>query len=144
MDGDCSLLITAVKQLFILTWCSSPRRPSRPGRVRPCARSSACRRARRGSGRWVRGSASSGSQRPSAGSAPGTAQPTVTHTVLLQVRGSGSNLRPTPGSPHLSGVLVLYPGADVRVQREVWGKVLKVLCGHRGGEKKVSGHFLNC
>lgn len=29
----------------------------------------------------------------------------------------------------LSGVLVLYPGADVRVQREVWSKVLKILCG---------------
>lgn len=27
----------------------------------------------------------------------------------------------------LSGVLVFYPGADVRVQRKVRGKVLKIL-----------------
>lgn len=29
---------------------------------------------------------------------------------------------------NLSGVLVLYPGADVRMQREVWSKILKILC----------------
>lgn len=29
---------------------------------------------------------------------------------------------------HLSGVLVFYPGADIRVQREVWSKVLEILC----------------
>lgn len=58
---------------------------------------------------------------------------------------SGRTCGRRPCSPHLSGVLVLYPGADVRVQREVWGKVLKVFCGNRGGgEKKVRGHFLNC
>lgn len=28
---------------------------------------------------------------------------------------------------YLSGVLVFYPGADVRMQREVWSKVLKIL-----------------
>lgn len=31
-------------------------------------------------------------------------------------------------SADLSGVLVFYPGADVRVQREVWGEVLEIFC----------------
>lgn len=34
----------------------------------------------------------------------------------------------------LSGVLVFYPGADIRVQREVWSKVLEILC--RGQRQK--------
>jgi len=58
---------------ILLTWCNSPRLPSRRGRARRCARSSACRMERRGSGRWARGSTSSGFQTPSDGSAPGTA-----------------------------------------------------------------------
>lgn len=29
---------------------------------------------------------------------------------------------------YLSGVLVFYPGADIRMQREIWSKVLKILC----------------
>lgn len=67
---------------------------------------------------------------------------------LLQVYVLSQNLQPTPcAATHLSGVLVLYPGADVRVQREVWGKVLKILCGHRGGKKgEIISFFLhlNC
>ena len=35
-------------------------------------------------------------------------------------------------SPHLSCVLVLDLGADVRVQGEVGTKILKVLCGGTG------------
>lgn len=37
---------------------------------------------------------------------------------------------------YLSGVLVFYPGADVRVQREVRSKVLKILCEDRGRRYK--------
>lgn len=35
----------------------------------------------------------------------------------------------------LSGVLVFYPGADIRVQREVWSKVLKIFCREQKQEQ---------
>lgn len=63
--------------VFLLTGCSSPQLPSRPGRGRLCVRSSACLTGRRGSGRWARGSTSSGFQTRSDGSVPDTA-PTFT------------------------------------------------------------------
>lgn len=63
------------------TGCSFPRLPSRRGRARRCARSSVCRRERRGSGRSARGSASSGSQTRFDGSAPGTAATRKTVTT---------------------------------------------------------------
>lgn len=82
------------RHLCVLTWCSFPRRLSRRGRARRCARSSACRRERRGSGRWARGSTSSSSRTPSDGSAPSTA-PTMDFMWFIIFTFSTSNCNTT-------------------------------------------------
>lgn len=41
---------------------------------------------------------------------------------------------------YLSGVLVFYPGADVRMQREVWSKILKILCKGQK-RRRMMGRF---
>lgn len=131
-----------------LTWCSFPLPPSRLGPARRFVHSSAYPRGRRGFGHLARGLTSSGSQIQSDGSALSTVESIRKRKKRISIFSTTHSKNRSKSwftdfvKLYLSRILVFYPGADVRVQCEIWSKVFKILCGAQPQEDDYEKEIL--